>query len=654
MNVQKRRVIYLICIIFAGMLTTVGFSYKFQILEHGDFLEKASKIQNRIIPQSAERGEIRDRNGKSIAINRFTYEIQCEVPAVTDLRATFEEVSKYVDIDVDAKLEEQASKPGKFFRIIDGVPYEQAMLIRENYIRGISVDQVSEREYPNGALASQLVGFASSAGGRSGLEYTLNDLLTGVDGSLLVTTDTNGRKLPYGWDQLTPSQDGTDVFLTIDNELQYTLEKALEEVYMKYEAIRATGLIMDVQSGELYAVANYPDYNLTDPYTYNTNLTTNSATAYMSGEDAEILQGFWNLPAATSNYEPGSIMKIITAAIALEENVVDVNEEFHCPGYRVVDGVRIKCWKHDYQDQHGDLTFEFGFADSCNPVFIDVADRLTAEDMYKYYEKLGLFSSTALPIAGEEKGIQLPTEGLPRVQKAYFSFGHGNSYTMLQVAQAVATTVNGGYLMEPHVIKRTVDYEGVETTIEPKAIRSAISSETSQQIRDLMHQVMLVGSGKAYSIDGVNLGGKSGSTERFDPETGYDGNGIIASFVEVAPIENPKYMVFVVVDNPQGKKANDISGSKVTGPIATEMMRKTLEHFGVVEYAHTGNKEHISTPLFVGLSYKDAMDKLEALGLPYVIVQGEGDIESQVVKSQFPEAGTDMEIGFKIRLTFGE
>ena len=469
-------------------------------------------------------------------------------------------------------------------------------------------------------LFSQLLGFTTVDGeGQAGLEQKYDKYLAGKDGRMVTETDARSNALAYGVQELIPATDGDDIVLTTDAVMQSALEKACKEALEVNKAISVQGIIMDCTTGEIKALTTQPDFDPNSP----------------PRSDMALLNSLMRNRVVTDSYEPGSTFKLITLAAALDSKSVTADTGFSCDGGCIVNGERIKCWKHG---GHGSQTLYKAVQNSCNPAFMQMALSMGKSTFYDYIYAFGFGSSTGSGISGETSGIVTHEKYITENNLARIGFGQSIAVTPIQLCTAVCAAVNGGELMQPYVVDSIVNKDGrVILKNEPNMVRRVIGESTSAQVREILESVVSEGSGKNASIPGYRVGGKTGTAQKY--EDGKIASGkLIASFIGFAPADDPEYVCLILVDEP---KVGTIFGSTVAAPYVKQVMEETLRHYG---YLPTENADTVSVPDLTGMTILEAKALLKEAGL-YAEFQ---DNEEDMVTAQVPatnevvQRGTDV------------
>lgn len=645
----------LIVLLFIGLITRL---FYIQVLNDEVYKKMAINQQTRDIALPAQRGNIYDRNMMKLAFSVKTFTIYgrpSEIAASFDedvrtqkTKKLAEKIAGILEIDEDEVYNRLTSEKA-IVKIEKWVSKDKADLIvkgslqedgedKERYY-GIWAVEDNKRVYPYNNLASHTLGFTTVDNkGISGIEYSFNEKLEGESGLMVVKTDVNGRQLSNTEEKYYAPTDGLSVVLTIDEVIQHFTEKALDQALEEHEALKVMAIVMDPQTGEILAMSSKPDYNLNAPWDLS-ELYGEDFDSLPSEEKSKLWNKIWRNPIVSDTYEPGSTSKLITTAAGLEENVVSPHSEFECKGYVKVYDRRIKCWI--YPGNHGKETLVEGLEHSCNPVFIAIAQRLGASNYFKYLESFGLTQKTGIPLPAESKSLYLQADDIGPVELATMGIGHGFSVTPLQMVTAVSAIGNKGKLMEPHIVKALVDTEGnVVESYEPNVIRQVISEKTANELLVMMESVVENGSGKKAYIPGIRIGGKTGTSEKIVAGN-YSKKLAIASFYGVAPLEDPKISILVIVDEPTDTNF----GSVVAAPVAKAILSDSLRYLGVKPDIQV-NKNTVRVPNLVGKSLGSVKEILKAIDIKYTVQPADmADDETRMVIKQYPAQGEMISTG---------
>lgn len=526
--------------------------------------QKAENLHERERDIKAARGKIIDATGTVLATNQ-------SVCTVSVIHSQIEEPEKVIDALVtelwmsEEEVRKRVEKVSSIERIKTNVPKETGDRIRSYGLAGVKVDEDYKRYYPYDSLASKVLGFTGADNqGIIGLEVKYDSYMQGTDGKILTLTDARGIEIENAGETRMEPVNGCDLYISMDVNIQQYCEQAAEKAYRKKQADSVSIIVMNPQNGELMAMVNYPEFNLNEPFT----LTGVDADTVSGEEKQELLNQMWRNQCISDTYEPGSTFKIITATAALEEGVVGLEDTFFCPGYKMVEDRRIRCAK---TTGHGAETFETGIMNSCNPVFIELGERLGVDNYYKYFNQFGLTQKTAVDLPGEAATIMHKKENVGPVELATISFGQSFQITPIQLVTTVSSIINGGTRVTPHfgVEIRTEDGTLVEK-LEYETQENICSEETSETMQYLLEKVVSEGGGKNAKIEGCSIGGKTATSQTLPRSA----NRYISSFLGFAPADDPKVLVLALINNPQGT----YYGGLIAAPVVREIMENILPY----------------------------------------------------------------------------
>lgn len=615
-NLHKfRKRIVAVVIILAILMSIICVRLFYVQVINGGYLQmKATEQWTRDLPVSAERGTIQDRNGAALAISYTTYDIYVRGREVKDAANTAKVLSEILSLDYMKTFEKVSNVNISEVLIKMQVEKENAIAIYNKGLSGVYLSESNSRYYPYGNLMTQLIGFTSIDNvGQAGLEAYYNDILKGVAGYSLVQSDLQGKQIYNSLTSYVPSVAGFNIEMTIDVNIQLAVEQTLEKLMIEQKAKSATAIVMDPNTGEILAMSSKPSFDLND----------------VPRDDVNALMEMMKNQAIVSVYEPGSTFKILTMASALNADVAHLSDHFYCPGYNIVDGQKIKCWK---SVGHGSEDLTDGLCNSCNTVFTTLALRMGLDRMYEYFDKFGLGEKTGIDFLGESSGIIMNKDNVQNVDLARMGFGQAIAVTPLQLITAISACVNGGKLMQPYMVSKIYSDDGViveENT--PTVVNQVISKEVSDIINDMLEETVSK-PGKYTFLEGYEIGGKTGTTQKY--EDGKIAGTYISSFCGTYPASNPEYIVLIVVDEP-GTGA--YYGSIVASPYAKEIFASIIKLKDIQpdDPNYVALEKNIEMPNIVGKSLTDACVELRNLGLNFEI-QGEGGF----VTAQLPPPKT--------------
>ena len=565
---SQRKRLLVIAIAFFAMLTimTVKLVY-LMVMQADQYSGRAQAVQERERSIKAKRGSIYDRNGVVLADNEAVCSISVIHSQIEDPETVIQVLSEKLEIPED-DVRKRVEKVSVREKIKSNVDKTLADEIRQMNLAGVMIDEDYKRYYPYDTLASHVLGFTGSDNqGIVGLEVYYDDLLMGEAGSINTLTNARGEEVENRAERRVEGTAGQNLVTSIDiNIQQYITQKALE-VLNKKQAKRVCIIVMNPQNGEIYALADVPEYNLNDPFTLNYE-TDETVTQDMRNQ-------MWRNYCISDTYEPGSTFKIVTATTAFEQGVLRVEDQFYCPGYHIVEDRRIRCHK---VTGHGAETFRDGIMNSCNPVFMMVGERIGVDGFYKGLKALGLFEETGVDLPGEAGSIFHKQENVGPVELATMSFGQSFQITPLQLMRAAAAVVNGGNLVTPHFGVYTTDENNIVTDVLKYETKTgAVSTATSETMKGLLEAVVAEGTGHRAYIEGYRIGGKTATSEKLPRSE----NRYISSFLGFAPANDPQVMTLILIDEPQGV----YYGGTIAAPVVGEIYDNILAYLGIKKEA---------------------------------------------------------------------
>ena len=655
---QHRRIMAVMALL--GVLAFVPVTwrlYTLMIADYDYYAGQALRNQTRSTTVSACRGSIYDRNMELLATSVSVENIYLNPRELKQSGADIEKIAA----DLAPILEREAAwiaeqgrqTSRRYMQIGWNVDEDTAARVRsyinDNNISGIHLEPASKRVYPHNTLAAQVIGFTNASGeGSEGVEAAYNSFLNGTAGRVVTSKGNNEIDMPYSYEKYVESLGGADVILTIDATVQRCLENRMEEAIAKFDVRNgAFGIVMNVNTGEILAMATLGSY---DPNNYLEIYDPEVAAQLPEGEEltaARLKQ--WRNRCISDGYEPGSTFKVLTMAAALDSGAITLDTNFHCAGAEQIPGRSqlLHCWR---SAGHGAQKTANALQNSCNLAFAHIALKMGGDTFYKYIERFGILEKTGIDLAGESKGVFFDKDIVTNTDKwgtaslTSGSFGQTFKITPLQLVRAISSVVNGGNLMEPYIVSEVVDGAGRTMLYqEPTVVRTTISEATSRTMCTLLESVVSEGTAKNAQVVGYAIGGKTGTSEKIDV---FDENGQrvldkIVSFVGVAPMENPEYIVLVALDTPSRETGLYISGGMMAAPTVGAVLSDILPYLGV---AAAGTEEIILGDL-TGLTAGEAEQILNAQGLD-ALFTGEGE----TVVSQLPEAGQSVPAGSRILL----
>ena len=564
-----RKKILVVFVISALLMTGLCGQLGFLMIARSDHYSKmADALHERERTIKASRGEIVDRNGTVIAANRTVCTVSVIHNQVKEPEKVIRELARILDLseeEVRKKVEKWSSREIIRTNVEKSVGDE----IMNLGLSGVKVDEDYRRYYPYGSLASKVLGFTGADNqGIIGLEVMYEKYLKGQDGLILTLSDAKGTELQNAAEERVEPIPGNTLTVSLDVNIQKYAEQAAYQVMEKKGAKAVSIIIMNPQNGEIYAMVNAPEFDLNDPFTLNADVDTSGLNEQ---EKQDLLNQMWRNPCINDTYEPGSTFKIITAAAGLEEGVVTLKDTFSCPGFRIVEDRRIRCHK---AGGHGGETFLQGMMNSCNPVLIDVGQRLGTDRYYKYFEQFGLMGKTGVDLPGEAATIMHRKENMGAVELATVSFGQSFQITPLQLIATASSIINGGNRVTPHfAVKVENPSTGFVHEFESKEKGRILSEETSGTMRYILEQVVAEGSGKNARVPGYRIGGKTATSEKLPRSR----KKYISSFLGFAPADNPQVIALITIDEPEGI----YYGGTIAAPVIGGIFDNILPYLGI-------------------------------------------------------------------------
>ncbi len=536
------------------------------IFEAEYYQKKAEALHERERDIKAARGEIIDCNGTVLATNKTVCTISVIHSQIKDPERVIRSLSELLDMDEEA-VRKRVEKVSSIERIQTNVEKKIGDKIRDLELVGVKVDEDFKRYYPYHELASTVLGFTGGDNqGIIGLEVKYEDWLAGTDGKILTVTDARGVELDkIAEDRLEPVP-GKTLQISMDYNIQMYAQQMAEKVMEEKQADGVSIILMNPSNGELYAMVNVPEFDLDEPFTL-----PQGTVGLTEEEKQDALNQMWRNRSINDTYEPGSVFKVVTAAACLEEGVVTTQDQFHCPGYYVVEDRRIRCHKIG---GHGTETFVQGIQNSCNPVFINIGLRLGVDRFCDYYDQFGLLGNTGVDLPGEASTIMHQRKNIGQVELATMSFGQSFQVTPIQMATTFSSIINGGNRVTPHFGKRVLDQDGtVAETFSDKKGKRILSEETSATMRALLESVVSEGGGKNAAVEGYRIGGKTATSQTLPRSA----NKYISSFVGFAPADDPQILGMCIIYNPQGV----YYGGTIAAPVIGKIFENILPYLGI-------------------------------------------------------------------------
>lgn len=566
---KKAFVAFMVC--FAAFLGLAGRLVYLMVYSSAYYSEAADELHQRERSIKAKRGRILDASGNVLADNRTVCTVSVIHNQITDPDSVVEVLAKELELEEDY-VRERVEKYSAIERIKSNVDKETGNAIRAYGLSGVKVDEDYKRYYPFDSLASRVLGFTGGDNqGIVGLEVKYEEYLEGEPGTILTVTDARGIEVDEQGESRQEPVDGDDLYISMDLNIQQYANQLAEQVMAAKEAESVSILVMKPDNGEILAMVNVPEFNLNDPFT----LPEETDTAGLSDEEEQdLLNQMWRNPCISNTYEPGSVFKTITAAAALEEGVVTMEDTFNCPGYVMVEDRRIRCHK---TTGHGTQTFVEATMNSCNPVFVTVGLRLGAENYYRYFEQFNLLEKTGVDLPGEAGTIMHKVEDIGAVELATISFGQSFQVTPIRLAATISSLINGGNAVVPHFGVKTVDAEGnVTNRFEYPVEKGVVSEDTVEKLRYMLEQVVENGGGHNGYVEGYRVGGKTATSQTLPRGSGR----YIASFMGFAPADDPKVLAMAIITNPQGT----YYGGQVAAPVVRQLFENILPYLENLDY----------------------------------------------------------------------
>lgn len=623
--------IVVVCILIIAITLTGRLSY-LMIFKSQEYASRARDLHERERPIKATRGLIYDRNGVVIATNKPVSTISVIHSQITEAEKVIDVLSSKLGLS-EEYVRKRVEKNSSLERIKSNVEKSIADEIRDLKLDGVMVDEDYKRYYPYDDLASKVIGFTGGDNqGIIGLEVKYEKYLQGIDGTILTLTTAYGIEIENAAEDRIEPKPGNNLITTIDVIIQQYAEQAAKKILEAKDANNVKLILMNPQNGEIYAMVNVPEFNLNEPFVLTDNITEGiNINSLSDDKKQDLLNNMWRNACISDTYEPGSAFKIVTATAALETKVVELDDEFFCPGYKMVEDRRIRCHK---AGGHGKETFYEGTLNSCNPVFMEVGARVGINNLYKYFKRLGLFNKTNIDVPGEASSIMHKAKNVGQVELATISFGQSFQITPMQLLVASSAAVNGGTLVTPHFGMKITNYENKKNKdLEYKETRNVIKKETSETMKMLLEAVVKDGTGRRAYLPGVRMGGKTATSEKLPRSE----NKYISSFIGFAPANDPQIIGLILIDEPVGI----YYGGTIAAPVIAEVFDNVIPYLGIEKQYTSEEKDEynigiITVPNFIGKTKKEVkkiLNNMEYSGEVYYL--GEGNL----VAEQFPLKG---------------
>lgn len=652
-KLNEGRVLAFLLAIVILFLALSGRLLYISIFRSKDYKAMAEEQWTNEIQIDARRGRILDRNNRELAVTANVFRVDLDLITLrkyidkkdTDNIEIAKLLAEALEMDEEKVLSRieltyPSGNPANSATLIRRIEKEKADKVKELDINGVIVSEDTKRYYPNGDFLSHTLGTTNADGeGLSGLELYYNEELMGIPGVRVSEVSGNSTSNPYSETSFTPPVDGKDMTLTIDENIQYFVEKVAEDALKKHNADSVSIAVMNPNNGEILGMVNKPGFNPNNPY--------EGSEAFKGKDESAKLQNMWRNTIVSDAFEPGSIFKIITSIAAIEENIAGKDEVYYCDGSLNVAGKNIKCWK---PGGHGVQNFNQTLENSCNVAFMEMGAKLGAEKLNEYIKLFGFGTQSGIDLPGEATGIVKNVEDISAVDLATISFGQTNTMNGIQFMTALNAVANGGDLIQPHIMKELShkDDNGtkiIDEVFVPKIQENIVDEKSTMRVKEALESTVSNGSSKDAGIEGIKVAGKTGTAEKVDPETGTYGAGYIASFAGFAPYDNPQVSLIVIIDNP---KNGEHFGGIVAAPFAGELFNNIFNYISLNEGQLDAKDESVIIPDLRGDKVTSAEKTLNELGINCVI-EGDGTFVTSVT----PIPGYKVKKGDSITLYTG-
>ncbi|HHD2733571.1 stage V sporulation protein D [Clostridium perfringens] len=652
-KLNEGRVLAFLLAIVILFLALSGRLLYISIFRSKDYKAMAEEQWTNEIQIDARRGRILDRNNRELAVTANVFRVDLDLITLrkyidkkdTDNIEIAKLLAEALEMDEEKVLSRieltyPSGNPANSATLIRRIEKEKADKVKELDINGVIVSEDTKRYYPNGDFLSHTLGTTNADGeGLSGLELYYNEELMGIPGVRVSEVSGNSTSNPYSETSFTPPVDGKDMTLTIDENIQYFVEKVAEDALKKHNADSVSIAVMNPNNGEILGMVNKPGFNPNNPY--------EGSEAFKGKDESAKLQNMWRNTIVSDAFEPGSIFKIITSIAAIEENIAGKDEVYYCDGSLNVAGKNIKCWK---PGGHGVQNFNQTLENSCNVAFMEMGAKLGAEKLNEYIKLFGFGTQSGIDLPGEATGIVKNVEDISAVDLATISFGQTNTMNGIQFMTALNAVANGGDLIQPHIMKELShkDDNGtkiIDEVFVPKIQENIVDEKSTMRVKEALESTVSNGSSKDAGIEGIKVAGKTGTAEKVDPETGTYGAGYIASFAGFAPYDNPQVSLIVIIDNP---KNGEHFGGIVAAPFAGELFNNIFNYISLNEGQLDAKDGSVIIPDLRGDKVTSAEKTLNELGVNCVI-EGDGTFVTSVT----PIPGYKVKKGDSITLYAG-
>ena len=650
---NEGRVLAFLLAIVILFLVLVGRLLYISIFRSKYYKAMAEEQWTNEIQIDARRGRILDRNNRELAVTANVFRVDLDLITLrkyidkkeTDNIEVAKLLAEALEMDEEKVLSRieltyPSGNPANSATLIRRIEKEKADKVKELDINGVIVSEDTKRYYPNGDFLSHTLGTTNADGeGLSGLELYYNEELMGIPGVRVSEVSGNSASNPYSETSFTPPVDGKDMTLTIDENIQYFVEKVAEDALKKHNADSVSIAVMNPNNGEILGMVNKPGFNPNNPY--------EGSEAFNGKDESAKLQNMWRNTIVSDSFEPGSIFKIITSIAAIEENIAGKDEVYYCDGSLNVAGRNIKCWK---PGGHGVQNFNQTLENSCNVAFMEMGAKLGAEKLNEYIKLFGFGTQSGIDLPGEATGIVKNVEDINAVDLATISFGQTNTMNGIQFMTALNAVANGGDLIQPHIMKELSHKDGngtkiIDEVFVPKIQENIVDEKSTMRVKEALESTVSKGSSKDAGIEGIKVAGKTGTAEKVDPETGTYGAGYIASFAGFAPYDNPQVSLIVIIDNP---KNGEHFGGIVAAPFAGELFNNIFNYISLNEGQLDQKDESVIIPDLRGDKVTSAEKTLNELGVNCVI-EGDGTFVTSIT----PLPGYKVKKGDSITLYAG-
>jgi len=648
---QKRIIVMLVCCIVLSVWLLSRLVY-IQVIKSNHYTQMAYDQQTRQRAVAAKRGTIYDATGKKVLAQSVSVNVVTVVPNSIESEEKETVAKKIAEIlelnkdDVLAKLTKKSSSEIIASKVDEEKSKKILQYIKDEEISGIRVDEDTKRVYPYGNLLSHVLGFVGTDNqGLAGIESSYDEELSGVPGKIVGSTDGKGRETPFTNEQYIAPIDGKDIVLTVDATIQSILEKYVNKVTIENDCEYSTGVVIRPSTGEVLAMATSPGFDPNTPFTPNTDELKQKWETLSKEEKNTQLNQMWRNRTISDVAEPGSTFKIVTATSALEENVTSIDKagEFNCTGSMKIGTWTIKCWRSPRS--HGSQSLRQGIMNSCNPVFMQVSQRIGIDTYCKYLQAFNLDKKTGIDLPGEQAGIIHDPKKMTNVDLATTSFGQTISITTLHTAVNYAAIANGGYMVEPYVVKEVKSGSGnYEKTTESKVLKQIMAKSTADDILSALEDTVSTGTGKGAKVNGYRVAGKTATGEQGRGEN----KKYMAGFAGIAPVSNPELVVVVNAYAPKGEAGH--GGGTICAPIVGSILDESLRYLDIsTDFTlHENDIKEKIVPELVGKSFSEAKSILESQGF---VIASDNEIKpEEIIKEQIPKSGASLMEGSNIRV----